>query len=173
MKLLTVQLPPFSCHFIPLLFKYCSHNPVLKHSLNICSSLNVRDQVSHPYNTTGRTIVLRVLTFTFLDNRREDRKKTLDRMVASIPRIYISHCRDECKSTFHVNPLGGNRVLLTYYFRRLYDFCLRTECCGEYLNLRTAGHLKRLLESSIICTLSKYYYNDIMKVDIDKACNTI
>jgi hypothetical protein len=28
----------------------------------------VRDQVSHPYKTTGRIMVLNILTFTFLDN---------------------------------------------------------------------------------------------------------
>jgi hypothetical protein len=31
MKLLTVQLPPFSRHLIPLRSKYSSQNPVLKH----------------------------------------------------------------------------------------------------------------------------------------------
>jgi hypothetical protein len=35
----------------------------------LCSSLNVRDQVSHSYRTTGK-IVLYILTFTFLDSRR-------------------------------------------------------------------------------------------------------
>jgi hypothetical protein len=33
----------------------------------------VKDQVSHPYKTTGRITVLYILTFTFLDSRREDK----------------------------------------------------------------------------------------------------
>jgi hypothetical protein len=57
-----------------------SNNP------SLCPFLNVIDQVSQPYKTTGRIMILYILTFTFLDNRRED-KKILDRMVASIPRI--------------------------------------------------------------------------------------
>jgi hypothetical protein len=32
-------------------------------TLSLCSSPNVRDQVSHPYKTTGRIMVLYILTF--------------------------------------------------------------------------------------------------------------
>jgi hypothetical protein len=35
----------------------------------------MRDQVSHPYKTTGRIMVLYILTFTFLESRRTRRKK--------------------------------------------------------------------------------------------------
>jgi hypothetical protein len=38
------------------------------------NTLSVRDQVSHPYRTTGRIIVFRILIFMFLDSRREDKR---------------------------------------------------------------------------------------------------
>jgi hypothetical protein len=34
----------------------------------------VRDQVSHPYKTKGKIIVLYVLIFTLLNSRREDKR---------------------------------------------------------------------------------------------------
>jgi hypothetical protein len=44
----------------------------------------VRDQVSHPYKTTGKIIVSYILTFTFLDVR----KNILNSLFAFIPKIY-------------------------------------------------------------------------------------
>jgi hypothetical protein len=66
-----VQLPPFSRYFNPLRSKYSPQHPVLTHPE---SMLNVRDQVSLPYKTYGRVMVLYILTFTFLDSKREDRR---------------------------------------------------------------------------------------------------
>jgi hypothetical protein len=42
--------------------------------LSLCSTLNVRNQVSHLYKTTGRIMILYILTFTFLDSRQEDKR---------------------------------------------------------------------------------------------------
>jgi hypothetical protein len=38
------------------------------------SSLNARDQVSHPYKTRDKIIVLYILICTFLESKREDRR---------------------------------------------------------------------------------------------------
>jgi hypothetical protein len=37
-------------------------------------SLKVRDQVSHPYSTTGKILVMFILIFRFFDMRQEDRR---------------------------------------------------------------------------------------------------
>jgi hypothetical protein len=47
---------------------------LFSNTLSICSSLYVRDQVSHPHKTSGKIMVLYILTLTFLDNRREDKR---------------------------------------------------------------------------------------------------
>jgi hypothetical protein len=47
---------------------------IFLNTLSLCSSLNVKDQVSRPYKTTGKIIVLYILIFMFLDSRREDKR---------------------------------------------------------------------------------------------------
>jgi hypothetical protein len=65
-----MQFSPASCQFIPLMRKYPPQHPVLRH--NLCSSVN-RDQVSHPYRTTGKSKVLYILIFMFLGCKWEEK----------------------------------------------------------------------------------------------------
>jgi hypothetical protein len=47
---------------------------LLSNTRNLCSSLSVRDEVWHPYKTTGKIMVLYTLIFRSLERRWEDEK---------------------------------------------------------------------------------------------------
>jgi hypothetical protein len=51
---------------------------LFSNTLSLCSSLSVRDQVSHPYKTTGKIIVLYTPIFVFLDSSLEDKRFCTD-----------------------------------------------------------------------------------------------
>jgi hypothetical protein len=71
-KLLIMQFSQTSCHPIPL-GSNIFLSILVSNTLNLYFSLNVRDQVSHPYRTTGKIIVLYILICTFLDSRRANK----------------------------------------------------------------------------------------------------
>jgi hypothetical protein len=48
-------------------------NTLFSKTPSLCSSLKVRDQVSHPYSTTGKITVLYILIYSSLDMRWEDK----------------------------------------------------------------------------------------------------
>jgi len=49
-------------------------NTLFSNTLSFISSRNVKDQVSHPYKTTPKIIVLYILIFKFLDSNLEDKR---------------------------------------------------------------------------------------------------
>ncbi|PNF19236.1 hypothetical protein B7P43_G08216 [Cryptotermes secundus] len=52
-------------------------NTLFSNTLSLCSSLNSRDQVSHPYRTTGKIIVLHILNL-FLYSRQEEKMSLVE-----------------------------------------------------------------------------------------------
>jgi hypothetical protein len=69
MKLLILQSPTAS--YYSLLGPYLLNT--LPNTLNFYSSPIVRDQISHPYRTTGKIIIWHILLIVLLDSRREDK----------------------------------------------------------------------------------------------------
>jgi hypothetical protein len=54
---------------------------LFSNTLSLCSSLNIRDHVLHPYSSTCKIIIL------YISRQQTRRRKVLDWMVASITRI--------------------------------------------------------------------------------------
>jgi hypothetical protein len=77
-----MKFSPASCYFIPVRSKYSPQHTVLRY---LCSSLNIRVQVSHPYKTTGKTGFEYFNFYPFRQQTR--RRKFLNWMVASITGI--------------------------------------------------------------------------------------
>jgi hypothetical protein len=64
-----------SCLQLPIISSLLDPNillsTVFSNTLSVFPSFNIRDQVSHPYETTGNIIFLYILVFIFSGRRRE------------------------------------------------------------------------------------------------------
>ena len=73
MKVLTMQLPLVFRHFAPLRAKHFAQQP-FSNIPSLCSSLNMRNQVSHPYETARKIVVMYISIFKALGSKREDKR---------------------------------------------------------------------------------------------------
>jgi hypothetical protein len=64
---------PHSHYLDPLRPKHLPQHPILKHT-QPSSSLNVRDQVSHPHKTRIKITFLYIFNLVFLGSKQEDRR---------------------------------------------------------------------------------------------------
>jgi hypothetical protein len=62
-----MQFSPTSYYFLPLIFL----GTLFADTLNLSSSLNVRDQGAHAYETAGQILVLYILIFMLVDSKWE------------------------------------------------------------------------------------------------------
>jgi hypothetical protein len=85
MKLLIVQLPLFSCYFFPLLYKHSSQTTVLKHPQFMLFPLCERPSFTPTQNKWQN--YGSVYFNLYIPRQQAGRQKTVNRMVASIPRI--------------------------------------------------------------------------------------
>jgi hypothetical protein len=73
MKPLIVQFPPLPGDFLPLWPKYF-FSTVFLNTFSLCLSPSVRDQGSHPYETTGKILVVYILIFILLGCKLEKKR---------------------------------------------------------------------------------------------------
>jgi hypothetical protein len=71
MKLLIMQLPPVYCYFI---FPNILISIMFSNSLDLCSFVNRRAQVSGPCKTMRQDYVVYIVNFTFLGGSHEDER---------------------------------------------------------------------------------------------------
>jgi hypothetical protein len=76
MKLIIMQFSPASYYFISLFSPNFSSPPSQNPSASVLPLMS-KDQVSQPYKTTDKIMVLYILIFTFLDSRTR-RQTVLD-----------------------------------------------------------------------------------------------
>ena len=77
------------CYLVPLRPKYSPQHPVLN-TLSLRSSLNVSNQVSHPYTTSGKIIVLYIFSLYFWIEKWKTKYSPSNRNILTIVNVYNS-----------------------------------------------------------------------------------
>jgi hypothetical protein len=99
MKLLIMQSFPASFHFFLLRSKYHIRN-LFSDTFNLRSSLNLRDQVSHPHNTEDKITISYVLISKTSGRRREREFFSEFKVREHFPKqsLHIVACEENCEN---------------------------------------------------------------------------
>jgi len=107
MKLLIMQSPSATSS---LLGPNILLSTLFSITLNVCSSLRMRNQVSHPYKTPCKNQSLCILIFKFLQRRGEDRRFLTE--------------EQEALSEFNLILISRRQFLLVQFYLYLFLFVL-------------------------------------------------
>jgi hypothetical protein len=107
MKFLVVLFSPPSCDFISLRSKYSPQHP-LSNTVSLCSSLNVRDQVSNPHSCRqncsfvySKIYVFRYQTVGSGLNGKECYQNSIS-LTFLLSQILISYCYSKIFYLYHI-----------------------------------------------------------------------
>jgi hypothetical protein len=78
-----MKFPSLLCYLIPL-GPNILLNTIFSNNLSLCSSIDLSDQVSHPYKTTDKNVIIYIFIFEFFESKPVE-KEILHQMIASIP----------------------------------------------------------------------------------------
>jgi hypothetical protein len=90
-------------------------------TLTLCSSHNVKDQVSHPHKTKGEIMVLHILIFTISDSRHTHHKSSVEgtRCLTYLPVQFSRQSRLVCDAM----TLSIRKIFSSDHIVRLYHAC--------------------------------------------------
>ena len=130
-----MQYPPFPPVTSSLLGPNILLNTMFSYTLNFLSSRSVSDQVSHPYKTTGKIIVLCILIFKFLDPLKEKSvpAKPNVKKAFLVERLQLAEANPDCELSI-LSKFNVSRV--KKYAYNMSAFCTIARDCNIFRDVK-------------------------------------